>query len=260
MTAEVAHFAPAGPGRVFSARRTVRVGDVLPSGEARLDALARYLQDAAADDGADAAVDGHLTWVVRRTILAVARRPVVGERLEIDTWASAAGSRWAERRTTVRCPAGFGGRAVVEATALWVCLDASTRRPARLSPRFWHVYGEAVGGRTVSPRLTHHEPPVGVADDGRPWPLRVADIDVLEHLNNAATWTAVEDELQRVAPRRPIVSAELEHRSATGLDADLWLCSQLDDREARVWLIAEGEVQASAVTRFGGSSGGLPPT
>jgi acyl-ACP thioesterase len=89
--------------------------------------------------------------------------------------------------------------------------------------------------------------------------LRVADIDVLEHLNNAATWTAVEDELERVAPGRPVVSAELEHRSATGPDADLRLCSQVDDQEARVWLIAEGEVQASAVARFSRRSGGRPP-
>jgi acyl-ACP thioesterase len=111
----------------------------------------------------------------------------------------------------------------------------------------------------VSSRLTHPDPPAGLADDGRPWPLRVADIDVLEHLNNAATWTAVEDEVHRRAPGRPIGSAELEYRTPTGPDAELRLCSRLEDGQARVWLIAEGEVQASAVTRFSRSGGRRPP-
>jgi acyl-ACP thioesterase len=235
---------------VFAVPRTVRLGDVLPSGEARLDALARYLQDAAADDAADAAVDEDLAWVVRRTVLSIARRPRVGEQLEVATWASGAGSRWAERRTTVRASDSSGAIAVVEATALWVCVDAASRRPCKLSPRFWQVYGEAVAGRSVSPRLTHAEPPAGLAVDGRPWPLRVADIDVLEHLNNAAAWTAVDDELHRRAPGRAVESAELEYRGATGPDADLRLCSQFDDGQASLWLVAGGEVQASAVTRF----------
>jgi acyl-ACP thioesterase len=87
----------------------------------------------------------------------------------------------------------------------------------------------------------------------------VADIDVLEHLNNAATWTAVEDELHRRTPGRPIRSAELEYRAPAGPDADLRICSQLEDGHARVWLTTQGEVQASAVTRFTRSGGRRRP-
>jgi acyl-ACP thioesterase len=250
MSSAPAEIAPPGPGRVFAVPRTVRLGEVLPTGEARLDALARYLEDAAVDDAVDAAIDQEMTWVVRRTVLSIARRPRLGEQLGIATWASGAGSRWAERRTTVRARRSPGVVPLIEATALWVCVDAASRRPCKLSPRFWQVYGEAVAGRAVSSRLTHSEPPPGLLDAGRPWPLRVADIDVLEHLNNAATWSAVDDELHRRAPGRAVGFAELEYRGATGPDVDLRLCSEFDGGQARMWLVAGGEVQASAVTRF----------
>jgi len=44
-----------GAGRHYATEAVVRLGDVLPSGEARLDAVARYLQDAASDDAVTAA-------------------------------------------------------------------------------------------------------------------------------------------------------------------------------------------------------------
>ncbi len=216
-------------GRRYTARRAVCLGDVLPSGAVRLDALARYLQDVASDDGIDAAIDSDQTWVVRRTTLTIARRPVFGEPLEIVTWASAAG--WALGRASHDHPlpcAATQAEPPVEAVALWVCMDAATRRPARLSARFWEMYGEAVGGRSVSSRLTHPEPAADGRLETRAWPLRVSDIDVFDHVNNAATWTAFDDELQRRARDRRIEWAELEYRSAIDPDAPLELSTQLD--------------------------------
>jgi acyl-ACP thioesterase len=220
---------------------------VLPSGEVRLEALARYLQDVASDDGIDAAIDAELTWVVRRTALKIGRRPVLGEALEIVTWASGAGARWAERSTSIRARPGGP---IVDATALWVCMDASTRRPARLSARFWEMYGEAVAGHSVSPRLTHPDPPATTAVNSRPWPLRVSDIDVFDHVNNAATWAALDDELHRSAGRRRVEWAELEYRSAIDPDTSLSLSSHMAADEARIWLVGQGAVQASGVVRL----------
>src|SRR6202022_5194230 len=53
-------------GRRFSEERTVRLSDTWPNGSIRFDALARYLQDVASDDMADAG-QGASMWVVRRT-------------------------------------------------------------------------------------------------------------------------------------------------------------------------------------------------
>jgi acyl-ACP thioesterase len=187
---------------------------------------------------------------VRRTTLSLVRRPVASEHLQLVTWASGSGSRWAERRTTISA----AGEPLVEAASLWVCVDLATRRPVKLSDRFWEMYGEAVGQRTVSPRLTHPDPPADAVDKARPWPLRLADIDVLQHVNNAAIWAAVEDELWRGAPeaeaQADISWAEMEYRSAIDADARLSVVSHADEDATRVWLLTDDGVQASAVVSY----------
>ncbi|HEY1734060.1 MAG TPA: acyl-ACP thioesterase domain-containing protein, partial [Acidimicrobiales bacterium] len=72
-----------GRGRVFTAGRRVRLGDALPSGRLRLDALARYLQDVAADDVAEAGFPDEARWVVRTTHVEVHTWPVYDEAIEV---------------------------------------------------------------------------------------------------------------------------------------------------------------------------------
>jgi hypothetical protein len=60
-----------GPGRQFTTRRRVRLGDATPKGRLRLDAVARYLQDVANDDTRDADWSDPHWWVVRRTVIDV---------------------------------------------------------------------------------------------------------------------------------------------------------------------------------------------
>lgn len=237
-------LASPGPGRRFVASRPVRIGDVLPSGQVRLDALARYLQDVATDDGVDARIDPDLAWIVRKTVFVIDRRPSIGDQLELTTWASASGGRWAERRTTIT----VAEQPVVEAAATWVCVDRTTGRPARLSERFWEMYGEAVGTRTVSSRLTHRDPPEEADLHTRPWPLRVSDVDVFDHVNNAAVWVAVEHTLHEHEIIGRESWAEVEFRDPIGLDADLTIASLLSDSSVAIWLLGTGtRLPASAV-------------
>lgn len=222
----------------------MRLGDVLPSGLARLDAIARYLQDIASDDSRDAGIDADLglAWVVRKTVVEFMRRPSLGEALELVSWGSASGARWAERRTTITS----GGQRVVEAAAVWVCVDVATLRPARLPPRFWAIYGDAVEDRTVSSRLRHPEAPAELMATARAWPLRLADLDVLDHVNNAISWAAVEEEVDRIAPTAVIERAELEYRQAIDRCRGIEVVSQVEGRAVQVWLAAEGSVLVSA--------------
>ena len=141
--------------RRYTASRRVRLSDVSPKGRLRLDAVARYLQDIAGDDGHDAIGAEADPWIVRRTTIAVDRFPVLREELTVTTWASAAGARWAERRTSI---AGDQG-GLAEAAALWVYVDVDSGRPKRLTDAFWQHYGESVGERTVHARLTHRDRP-----------------------------------------------------------------------------------------------------
>jgi acyl-ACP thioesterase len=249
-------LAPPGPGRRFAASRPVRIADVLPSGRVRLDALARYLQDVATDDGEDAGIDRHLAWVVRKTTMHLQRRPVMGERLELITWASATGARWAERRTTIRST--VDNQPVVETAATWVCIDRANGRPAQLSDRFWEMYGEAVGSRSVSPRLVHPDPPADNSVTTETWPLRATDFDVFDHVNNAAIWMPVEHRLYEGGLSDRVGWAEMEYRSAIEPNAAVTIASELGGHgvEApalRLWLTAGGKVQATAVVGLVGS-------
>jgi acyl-ACP thioesterase len=126
-------------GRVVRRERRVRLGDVTPTGRVRFDALARYLQDIARDDSADSALENPMGWVVRRTAIQVHAWPQFQEALTLATWCSGIGPRWAERRTSI---VGEHG-AHVEATTIWVHVDASTGRPARLVAGFAERYAEA---------------------------------------------------------------------------------------------------------------------
>jgi acyl-ACP thioesterase len=219
--------------RRFTATRTVRLGDAGIDGALRLDALARFLQDVAADDAADVGLRD-ATWVVRRTTLSIDGRPSVGERIELTTFCGGLGSRWAERRTTI-----VGPSSTIEAASLWVYLDA-TGRPSALPPLFLEAYAETAAGRTVSSRLTLPLPAGGEATST--WPLRSTDFDVLGHVNNSVYWTIVEDD--------PITAgvAEVEYRLAIDPGADVSLLSSDDGAVRLRWLVSDAGVHAAART------------
>jgi len=232
-------------GRVFEEARRVRLADVSPAGRLRLDAATRYLQDLSADDTADAALADAEAWVVRRTVIEVQQFPRYLEALELATWCSGIGSHYAERRISVVGEQG----GVVEAATTWVHFDQATGRPKRVPEGFASLYGDAAGGRRIKARLVHD----GLPDDGverAPWPLRFSDFDVLDHVNNAAYWEAVEETLAAHRDLRAPLRAELEHRSAVERHAAVERCHRRDpDGTLRVWLVADGTVAASAVLR-----------
>jgi acyl-ACP thioesterase len=218
--------------RRFRHADRVLLGDATPDGRARLDALARWLQDAAYLDVLDAGFAEHGAWVVRRSRLEITRFPVFGERLELETWCSGLGKMWAERRTSVRGEHG----AQVDAVALWVFIDPDTGRPRPLDEAQLDVWGSSAGGHRVRARLTHDDPPAGAG--AVPWRFRRADLDIAAHVNNAVYWTVLEEQLPALdAP----VTAEIEHRGAA-LDGEAVVRHEGD----RWWICApEGQVHAS---------------
>ena len=182
---------PPAEGRLFRAARRVRLADADPAGRLRLDACARYLQDIGNDDTADSGIDDvDTTWVVRRAVVDVHVPPRWRERLDLATWCGGLGGRWAERRLSL--VGERDGR--VEVSTLWVHVAVGTMSPARLPARFLEIYGPSAGERKVSSRLWLGDPPVGAAAE--PWPLRAVDFDLLGHVNNAAYWAAVEEQVE----------------------------------------------------------------
>jgi acyl-ACP thioesterase len=231
-------------GRRTTRTRSVRLSDVTGTGRLRLDALARYLQDVAGDDVDDAGIVG--AWVLRRVAMALGPLPTFRDELSLTTFCSGIGSRFAERRTTV----SVGDRVAVEAVALWVFVD-DAGRPAALQDWFVQLYGPAAGNRRVSSRLRHPRPPAeGI--ERRLWPLRVTDVDVLNHVNNAASWSAVEDELGRRPTTGRLTRAEIEYRAPVDLGDRVELRTARRPGELACWLTTNDDVRTSAVVSIAG--------
>jgi acyl-ACP thioesterase len=226
-------------GRVFETERRAGLSDAAPGGRVRVDAMARWLQDAAYEDVLDAGVAELSLWVVRRARIRVERFPRLGERVRVRTWGSGTGRLWAERRTSVIVDGADAP--VVEAVGLWVHLDPETARPVPPPEPVQRVYADAAAGRVVKARLRHPAPPEDAVRAA--WRFRSGELDVAEHVNNAAYWTPLEERLG-AGPEPGALDAEIEYREpaqagdVTLLSAGAWL-----------WITApDGLVHASIVT------------
>lgn len=228
----------AGPpdgGRIFHQTARAGFGDCAPSGRVRLDAIARWLQDIAYADVEDAGLATMAVWVVRKTRMRVQRFPRFGEKLELLTFCSGLGSMWGERRTTIARPGELGSD--VEAAALWVHLDPETWRPFPFSAEETALYGAAAAGRRISARLRHPAPEA----DGQTsaWTFRAIDLDIAGHVNNAAYWQPLEEELLTGTDPQ-LIDAEIEFRTPAQPGEKLLL-----KHGPRRWLLTGDETNAS---------------
>jgi acyl-ACP thioesterase len=209
MASELVPFPQTVPqGRRYVGEIVPGLHDAAPGGRVRLDALARWLQDVAHADLAAVGLGDRALWVVRRTRLRIARFPRFGEPATVATFCSGLGRMWAERRTTITTPGG----GAVEAVALWVHLDPRRGRPVPLDDHELAIYGPSTGGRSVKARLCHDEPPAEAVR--RPWAFRATELDLADHINNAAYWAPVEEELL-AGPEPAEADVEIEYRTPT---------------------------------------------
>jgi acyl-ACP thioesterase len=226
-------------GRIVTIARHVGLADVRPDTTLRLDALAGFLQDVADRDAATAGLDGGV-WVLRRLTMRIAHTPRFRADVTLHTWCSGYGPRWAERRTDVE----RGATVCVRAAALWVHVDAESGAPVPLPRGFDERWGSTANGRRVRAALRHGAPDADAR--ATPWPLRAADLDILDHVNNAAYWLPIEEELARLG-RPPVTRAEIEFRG--GLDADD--CVEIRTAETAdgfaSWWCVDGNVRASTL-------------
>jgi acyl-ACP thioesterase len=220
-------------GRTFRTRYRIRLSDTDADGRLRLDAVARYLQDAATDDVEETGwgAPEHL-WVLRSVRIEVVRPMVDDQAVEIVTWGSAFSSLAAGRRWSLTGDAG----GCIEVDSTWIHLGPDAR-PARIGDGF-DGYAEAAQGRAASTRLTLAPPA-----DGRrtAWPLRATDVDRMGHVNNAAYWAAIEHRLVGREPDlRSPVRARLDYRHAIDLGEEVELVEKADgDRYGAAYVVGD---------------------
>jgi acyl-ACP thioesterase len=212
----------------------------------RLDGLARWLQDVAYADVEDAGLADKSVWVVRRTRMDVSRFPRFGEEFRLATFCSGMGRMWAERRTTVTRVGSE--RSDVEAVALWVHLDPVQWRPVPLGAEELELYGSAAAGRKVTARLRHPAP--AAIEGDAVWPFRATELDIAGHVNNAAYWKPLEEELLS-GPDPAALDAEIEFRVPAQPGAKRVLRAG-----PRRWIVGEADqVHASILLRDAAGDG-----
>jgi acyl-ACP thioesterase len=224
-------------GRIFRTRRRVRLGDMDETGRVRLDALARYLQDAAIDDVDETGwgTPEHL-WVLRCIRVDVLRPLLVDRAIELETWCSSMAAVAAGRRWSI---VGDRGGAV-EVESVWIHLGPDAR-PVRLDG--FGIYAESTLGRPASTKLDLPDPAPGLPR--APWPLRPSDLDLAGHVNNAVYWQAVEmrQKLSGFDLERPY-RALLDYRHPIDLGERVDLVEVADDGRLDVSFLVADVVKA----------------
>jgi len=130
--------------RRFAAQRRISLSDTDAGGRLRLDAVARYLQDAASEDWLDAGFD-HDThvWVVRRTELELHEPFRPESPFTIETWCSGVAPSAAARRYSLRGERG----GLIEAESIWI----------RFGRRSWPRWIQMLSASISPPRSPRSE-------------------------------------------------------------------------------------------------------
>jgi acyl-ACP thioesterase len=227
-------------GRTYRTSYRIRLSDMDASGRLRLDAIARFLQDAATDDVEETGwgAPEHL-WVLRSVRIDVIVPCLDDHAVDVVTWGSSFSALAAGRRWSLAGDAGGS----IEVDSTWIHLGPDAR-PARIGEGF-DGYAEAAGGRSASTRLTLLPPHPGRS--GTSWPLRATDVDLMGHVNNAAYWAAVEHRLaaHRHNLRRPL-RGRLDYRHPIDLEDDVELVEDAGDGRFGVGFTVAGVVRAVA--------------
>lgn len=176
--------------REFSFIHTVRYDECNCDGLLTPPAFVRYMQELAARDAEDAHLSGDGYWVVKRTMVAFTAPVPVHTELTLKTYGLGFTRITAQRGYEARLTADLQAEPVITARTLWVYLDAQGR-PARLPPETASTW---LPDSPLAPQPDASFPAFPASEPSRiPSLVRFSHVDLMRHLNNAASVELLDD-------------------------------------------------------------------
>ncbi|WP_433191875.1 acyl-ACP thioesterase domain-containing protein [Nocardia sp. CA-107356] len=244
---------------VFTARYRMRTSDIDAAMRLRLDAVARYLQDIAADMIETwQHYETDPFWILRRTIIDVIEPISWPGNVTVQRWCSATSTRWMNMRQTIRSshetspfnpehrPPGH-----IETESFCIKVDRSGQL-SRITEAAQEHLNRHVADTRLRWRPLITEPLPAASADDRQFSIRATDIDPFDHVNNAVYWHAVENEL---AMHPDLI--ERRHRAIVEFLRPIPPATRVTVRTSRdphqlvVWLLLdENTIAATATVRL----------
>jgi acyl-ACP thioesterase len=172
--------------RIWTETFKARFYEVGPDGSITIQALSNYFQEAASNHAAELGVGMHQllekgqSWMLSRYFIEIYQFPQWKDPVSIDTWPAGNERMFAMRLFRLRCgdiEIGFGSSA-------WLLIDLARRRPLR--PDFVRDFDEPGPPIKLAQKLPAKvEPPADFSHE-RLFHVRTSDLDINQHVNNAA--------------------------------------------------------------------------
>lgn len=184
----------AGIDNGYLAGYRVRFDEAGPDGHARTSALLRYAQDIAWRHAEDLGFDRGwyqergLGWVVRAVDLEVHQPIPMGHALRVSTAVVGHRRIWARRLGECRLA---DGHLAARVTTDWVLLD-QRNRVVRIPPDF----GVAFANPEIRSEIIRVDEPQGAPAHSHAVTVRPADLDPIDHVNNAVYVDWLEEALE----------------------------------------------------------------
>jgi medium-chain acyl-[acyl-carrier-protein] hydrolase len=193
----------------------VHVYEMGPDGKLSLHSFFDYLQDIASDHavslryGRDDLLKQNHIWVLSRIYAEINEWPSWGDKLTIMTWPRGTDRLFALRDFNVH---SADGRLLALATSSWLIIDYTTRRIQRPDSTLIRFNSQQLGGNALPRNSEKLEPAAPDAQIISGLRVRVSDLDVNLHTNNARylKWITDSYSLDFIMNHAP-VSAEINY-------------------------------------------------
>jgi medium-chain acyl-[acyl-carrier-protein] hydrolase len=175
----------------------------------------RFMQEAAEHDAVDRQFDTetllrkNLTWMLLRMQIRFRDFPEGRQGIDVETWPSGIDSRYAFREFRLFAEGLRDPFAV--ASSVWLLIDRERQRPVQLAPFFAPPERERTEPM-VTARPSEPDPSGGIVVS-KEFPVRLADLDINNHVNNLhyLEWV-VESVPEEYWAGRTVVELDLEYK------------------------------------------------